>query len=114
MHELSVMAYLLERVETHADRLGATKVVAINLVVGERSSFVDDSLLFYFDLLTPGTLADGAQLNLRRTLMRCHCQPCDRDFHPTGVNFRCPDCDTVGQVTDDGSEVLIESLEVET
>lgn len=114
MHELSVMSYLLERVETHADRLGATKVVAINLVVGERSSFVDDSLLFYFDLLTPGTRADGARLNLRRTLMRCHCQGCDRDFHPSGLDFRCPACDTVGQVTDDGSEVLIESLEVET
>ncbi len=114
MHELSVMAYMLERVETHAERLGATKVVAINLVVGERSSFVDDSLLFYFDMLTPGTLAEGAQLNLRRTLMRCHCSRCDSDFHPTGPDFRCPDCDTVGQVTDDGSELLIESLEVVT
>ncbi len=114
MHELSVMAYMLERVETHADRLGATKVVAVNLVVGERSSFVDDSLLFYFDLLTPGTRAEGARLNLRRTRMRCHCPRCDSDFHPTGVDFRCPQCATVGQVTDDGSEMLIESLEVAT
>ncbi|MDQ3410903.1 MAG: hydrogenase maturation nickel metallochaperone HypA [Chloroflexota bacterium] len=114
MHELSVMAYMLERVESHADRLGATKVIAINLVVGERSSFVDDSLLFYFEMLTPGTRAEGALLNLRRTLMRCHCPPCDTDFHPTGADFRCPRCDTVGQVTDDGTELLIESLEVVT
>lgn len=114
MHEWSVMAYLLERVETHADRLGATKVIAINLVVGERSSIIDDSLLFYFDMLTPGTLAEGAQLNVRRTLMRCHCSHCDDDYHPSGVDFRCPRCDAVGRVTDDGSELLIESLEVTT
>ncbi|MGH2534859.1 MAG: hydrogenase maturation nickel metallochaperone HypA [Thermomicrobiales bacterium] len=114
MHELSVMAYLLERVEAHADRLGASKVLAINLVVGERSSIVDDSLLFYFDLLTPGTVADGAALNVRRTEMRCHCSRCDADFRPNGLGFRCPRCQTVGEVTDDGSEMLIESLEVET
>lgn len=114
MHELSVMAYLLEAVEEHAAQLGATKVLAINLVIGERASIVDDSLLFSFDLLTPGTLAEGAALNLRRTRMRFRCAGCADDYHPTGADFCCPRCGTVGQVTDDGSELLIESMEIET
>lgn len=114
MHELSVMTYLVESVDGHAREIGAKRVLAINLVVGERTSFVDDSLLFYFDMLTPGTLAEGSQLNVRRTFMRFHCGQCARDYRPTGANFRCPTCDTVGQVTDDGSELLIESLEIET
>jgi len=114
LHELSVMAYLLERVEVHAERLEASKVVAINLVVGERASVVDDSLLFAFDLLTPGTVAEGAKLNVRRTLMRFECSACEVDFHPEHGDFCCPRCGAVGTATEDGSELLIESLEFQT
>ncbi|MGI8478204.1 MAG: hydrogenase maturation nickel metallochaperone HypA [Thermomicrobiales bacterium] len=114
MHELSVMAYLLERVEAHAERLEASKVVAVNLIVGERACVVDDSLLFAFDLLTPGTVAEGARLNVRRTLMRFECPACAGDFHPAHADFRCPRCGTVGTATEDGSELMIESLEFQT
>ena len=114
MHELSIMSYMLEVVEEQAREVGASKVLAINLVMGERSSVIDDSLLFYFDMLAPGTVAEGAQINIRRVPMRFHCNTCDNDYSPVGGDFRCPHCDTVGQVTDDGSELLIESIEVET
>ncbi len=114
MHELGVMSYLLKSVLAQAEQAGATQVLAINLVIGERSSVFDDSLLFYFDMLTPDTLAAGAQLHVRRTAMSFHCAPCDRDYHPVGDTFSCPNCGVVGQVTDDGTELLIESIEIET
>ena len=114
MHELSIMSYMLEVVEEQAREVGASKVLAINLVMGERSSVIDDSLLFYFDMLTPGTVAEGARINIRRTSMRFHCNTCNDDYSPAGADFCCPHCGTVGQVTDDGSELLIESIEVET
>jgi hydrogenase nickel incorporation protein HypA/HybF len=114
MHELSVMSYLLDTVEQYAQQSGARKVLAINLVVGERASFVDDSLLFYFDMLTPGGLSEGAKLNIRRTPMRFYCATCDNNYAPAIGSFRCPDCGTVGQVTRDGNELLIESMEIET
>ncbi len=98
--------------EAKAREIGAERIVAINLVIGERASVFDDSLLFYFDMLTPGTRADGARLNVRRTPMRFHCAACDRDYGRAGDTFRCPDCGTVGQITRDGSELLIESIEV--
>src|ERR1043165_2868073 len=114
MHELSVMSYLLETVEEKAREIGARRVLAINLVLGERASVIDDSLLFYFDYLTPGTLAEGARLNVRRTPMRFHCAGCAQDYSPVDDTFRCPTCGTVGRVTADGSELLIESIEVES
>jgi hydrogenase nickel incorporation protein HypA/HybF len=114
MHELSIMTYLLEAVEERAQQLGAHKILSINLVMGERSSVVDDSLLFYFDMLAPGTLAEGAQINIRRTPMRFHCDRCGEDYTPGREDFRCPRCGVTGRVTDEGSELLIESIEIET
>ncbi len=108
------MSYLLEAVEAEAEQIGALRVLAINVVMGERASVFDDSLLFYFDLLTPGTRAAGARLNVRRTAMSFFCAGCDRDYTHVDDTFRCPHCLTVGQVTNDGTELLIESIEVET
>jgi hydrogenase nickel incorporation protein HypA/HybF len=114
MHELSVMSYLLEAVEEQARAAGAQRVLAINLLVGERTSFVDDSLLFYFDYLTPGRLCAGAQLHIRRAPMRFRCAACAQTFTPAAGDIHCPDCGALGQLTDDGRELLIESLEIET
>ncbi len=115
MHEFSIMTYLLDAVEEQAVQLGARRVLAINLLLGERSG-IDDSLLFYFDQLTPGTVAEGSQLNIRRTAMRFHCERCTSDYAPAPkrADFACPECGTVGQLVDDASELLIESLEIET
>lgn len=114
MHELSIMKYLLESVQAKAEELGATRVRSINLVVGERTGALDDSLLFYFDMLTPSTLVEGALLNIRRTRMLFYCDKCDQDFTPDVGAFECPRCGAVGTLTDDASELLIESIEIDT
>lgn len=112
MHEFSVMSYLLETVEAKGQELGAQRILAINLVVGERSSIVDDSMLFYFDLMTPGTLAEGATLNVQRISSEFYCKQCDATYHP-GTDFRCPTCGAIGALTDVGSEFYIDSIEIE-
>jgi hydrogenase nickel incorporation protein HypA/HybF len=111
MHELSIMSHLLESVEREAERIGARRVVGIDLVIGERASVVDDSLLFCFDLLTAGTVAEGAEVRIRRTEMRFHCER-DGDYAREGEDFGCPRCRRVGRLTDQGSELLVESIEV--
>ena len=114
MHEFSIMAYLLEAVEEQARRCGASKVVAINLTVGERAGIVEDSLAFYFDMLTPGTVVEGARLNVHYLPIRFHCEPCASDYAPSGADFGCPHCGAIGQLVSDGSELLIDSIEIET
>ena len=113
MHEFGVMTYLLSAVEEEAQALHATRVLAINLVIGDRASIVGDSLAFYFDMLTPGTVVEGAQLNIRRVPTRFYCSGCANTYEPAGADFRCPDCDGIGQMTDEGSEFLIESIVIQ-
>lgn len=110
MHEFGLMTQLLEAVEAKAQELGSRPVLAINLLIGDRASIVDDSLLYYFEMLTPGTLSEQAELNVRRVPSRFYCANCDDKYTPTGGDFRCPCCGQVGIVTNEGSELLIESI----
>lgn len=113
MHEFGVMSYLLEAVEAKAQEVGARRVVAVNLALGDRASIVDDSLLYYFTLLTPGTLLEGAQLNVRRVPTRFYCSACGCTYPVSGADFACPTCGALGQITDEGGEFLIESIAIE-
>lgn len=117
MHEFALMSHLLQAVEEKALELGATRVLAINLVVGDRSSIVDDggwtpAWQFYFDMLTPGTVVEGAALNMRRVASRFHCATCNQTFEPAH-DFHCPHCGAIGVMTDEGGEFLLESIEIE-
>lgn len=112
MHELPIVTRLLDGVEAHARERGAARVVAVNLAVGEKAGLVDDSLRFYFDMLTPGTVADGARLNVRLTPMRFRCAGCVSEYSPSGADFGCPECGAVGQVVDEATDLRIESIEM--
>lgn len=114
MHELSIASYLLEAVEQQAQQSQARKVLAINLVIGERAGVVDEALQFSFELLAQGTPAEGARILARRTPMRFSCDRCADDYTPGVADFHCPRCGALGQLADDASGLIIESIEIET
>lgn len=114
MHELGITSQLLAAVEERAQELGARKVVAINLVVGERSGVVDESLRFCFEMLAPGTLASDAEIVISRVPLRFGCPACRCDYTPAAADFACPRCGAVGKVIDAGNQLVIDSIEIET
>ncbi len=113
MHELAITEEILRIAVEHAERAGATRIVDINLVIGELSSVVDDSVQFYFDFISPGTVAEGAELHFRRVPARLRCRACGHEFEPEGTDWRCPSCQTVGGDVIAGREFNMESIEVE-
>lgn len=106
------MTHLLEQVEGEAERAGAKAVHRIDLAIGERLGVIDDSLHFCFELLSAGSVAEGATLHVRKVPMRFQCGEHGL-YGRTGDDFACPWCGRVGQVTEQGSELLLESMEIE-
>jgi len=114
MHELAITQQVLEIALKHARRAGARRIGVIHLTVGDLSSVVDDSVQFYFDYLSPGTLAEGARLTFARLPARCRCRVCGTEFIPDlGLAWQCPACAELGGDLLQGREFYVESIEVE-
>ena len=112
MHELSVVSSLVEIVQEEALQHGASRVVEVNLVIGERASILDESLFFYFDMLTPGTLAEGAKLTAKRIPSEFICLECGKAYLAE-ADLRCSYCGGMGRLSEKGSEFYIDSIEIE-
>jgi hydrogenase nickel incorporation protein HypA/HybF len=113
MHELSVTESILEIVLRHAEQAQASKISHIYLVLGDLSSIVDDSVQFYWDMISEGTLAQGAVLHFQRVVTEMECQDCMTRYHPEGGDLSCPECESRRVKIISGEEFFIDSIEVE-
>ena len=113
MHELAVTESVLKIVLESAVDAGADKVIGIDLVIGDLSTLVDESVQFYFDMLSQGTPAQSARLNFRRVPARLRCRECGREFLPDAEEWECPHCGTLGGEVIAGREFRVESIDVE-
>ena len=114
MHELAVTQSMLEIVLRHARQAGAPRVVEIQLVIGQLSSIVDDSVAFYWDMVARGTPAEGARLNFRRVPARFRCQACAHEYPAESETWACPACASQQVRVIAGDEFSVESIEVDT
>jgi len=113
MHELAVTQNILDISLRHAEEAGAKKITGINLVIGEFASIVDDSVQFYWDVLADETIAKGAKLHFERIPGEMTCANCNHSFHPTNIDFTCPNCRSVFVKITKGEEFRVDSIDVE-
>ena len=113
MHELSVTENLLEIALRHAKLAGAGRITKLNLVVGELASIIDDSVQFYWDIISRDTIAEGAQLHVDRVPGTLRCLGCAHVFPIDGSDYKCPLCGERRVVAAGGDEFRLESIEVD-
>ena len=113
MHELPVTQGLLEIALRHAEQAGAQRVVQLDIIIGELASIVDDSVQFYWDIISRGTIAEGARLHFERTPGQLRCLTCGQTFTLNGKDYTCPLCGETRVLPVGGDEFRLESIEVE-
>jgi len=85
----------------------------LHLVVGDISTYAEESVQFYWDDISKGTLADGAKLHFRHVQAEAQCMNCFTKYHPIEGEIVCPNCKSVGAKIIMGEEFFLESIDVE-
>lgn len=114
MHELSVTENVLNLAVRHAQQAGAVRVTDLYLVIGRLSSIVDESVQFYWDMISEGTVCEGARLHFQRVPAELLCLNCAQTYTLDGELTDCPNCHSEGVRVLKGDEFYLDSLEVET
>lgn len=114
MHELAVTEHLLQVVLAAAQRADARAVTAIDLVVGDLASIVDDSVQFYFDILSRETMAAGATLHFQREPAIAACADCGAQtpVRPP-LPAHCPACRSQRIQVIGGRDFRVASIDIE-
>jgi len=112
MHELTITQNMLNVVLEQAKEADAKKVGRINLVIGEMTGIVSDSVQFYFDFMKKGTLAEEATLNFTMVPTKVKCRACGKSFE-LNTDSTCPYCQASDMEVVTGKELFVESIEVD-
>ncbi|MEJ5313340.1 MAG: hydrogenase maturation nickel metallochaperone HypA [Anaerolinea sp.] len=114
MHELSVTEHILNLSLQYAEQHHATRVTDIYLVIGRLSSIVDDSIQFYWDIISQNTLCQGAVLHFERIPAQLLCLDCEYTYEIPADLTPCPNCSSTRIKVLQGEEFYLDSIAIET
>lgn len=113
MHEYPITQQIIKIATNHCHDAGGTQVTKINLVIGDYSGYVGSSVQMYFDVISEGTVCEGAEVSIQHIKPKLKCEACGALFEKRPLSFDCPECGGQGGPTDIGKEFYIESIEIE-
>ena len=91
MHELPVVMDIIREMDEQAQKCGFEKITEIDLVIGELSSVVDESVQMYFDVASQDHPCENAKLKFEQEPAMLKCKECGSEF-PHERAFTCPKC----------------------
>lgn len=113
MHEVSIVEALIEQVETAvAGQDSAGRVTRLDVQIGRLSGVNVDSIRFAYELLTPGTRLEGAEMRIEEPRAVCVCEACGVRSEVDELVFDCPACGSQEITLEGGDEMLLRSIEV--
>lgn len=113
MHEYPITEQIVKIAVKKCEEEKGSNVKSINLVVGDYSGFVGESIHMYFDLIAKDTICSEAKINIRRVKPKLECPNCGEFFYKPSLSFACPKCGTDGGPCEIGKEFYIETIEIE-
>jgi hydrogenase nickel incorporation protein HypA/HybF len=111
MHESSLAKNVLDAVLARARAERAERVLVARGWLADVEAIDPESLAFHFAAHARGTIAEGARLEIARTLVKARCLDCRAEFEPDHHVALCPSCGGEGEL-ERPTGLGIEELEV--
>ena len=111
MHEYSIVASLIDRVQQEAEARRASRVHRLHVKIGELSGVELDLLKTAFDTFRERTVCDGAELTIQKVAAAWACPSCERTV-ARGAILRCDTCGRPARLVH-GDEIILERIEME-
>lgn len=113
MHELTITEQIAEIAIRHGEKNAAEKITDLYLVIGELSTVIDDSVQFYWDLITEDTICAGAKLHFQRIPAIFRCLDCGKEYQMVdGELAPCPSCQSNKMEILEGKEFHLDSINI--
>jgi len=114
MHEIGITQNMFKLVLEEAEKAGAKKVSKVDLVIGEMTGALSECVQFYFNLISRGTIVEGAAIGIRMVPPMVLCRNCKQTSKiPKKEYWKCPHCDEGSMEIIAGRELLVKSIGVE-
>ena len=111
MHEYSIVASLIDRVEREATMYEGARVHKLHVSIGELAGVELDLLSVAFETFRDRTVCESAELSIRTVEPIWTCPGCERQLL-RGAILRCETCGRPARMTQ-GDEIILERIEME-
>jgi hydrogenase nickel incorporation protein HypA/HybF len=112
MHEGVIMQKVVTTILAAVDNRSASRVTHVQLELGTSEHFTEEAVCQYFQVLTQGTLAEGAELELSWLPATYQCLSCQQRFESTSATGICPHCGEVSLETTHSDGCAIRAIDV--
>lgn len=112
MHEMALAEGIVQIVESAARANDAQAVRAVWLELGALSHVEQEALRFSFDVVTRGTVAAGARLEVLTTPGLAWCMPCGESVGLARLGDPCPKCGSHQLQVTQGEEMRVKEIEI--
>ncbi|MFP3985472.1 MAG: hydrogenase maturation nickel metallochaperone HypA [Candidatus Bathyarchaeia archaeon] len=121
MHEGAITTQIVETVLKEAEQRKAKKVTEVLLAIGSLMFLNPEQVLFWYEMLTKGTIMQGSKLIIEENKGTVHCSKCgykgnfkyvdDSAFHVPMPTLQCPKCGGAVEIVN-GKDCLIKSIKM--
>lgn len=112
MHEMALCEGLVQALEEQALTEGFSRVHRVWLEIGALAAVEPAALRFNFDIVTNGTVAEQARLEIIEVAGTAWCMSCAQSVPVTRFGSGCPHCGSHQLQVTGGQQIKIKQLEV--
>ncbi len=113
MHEMSLCESIVQTLQEQAKAHTFSRVKTVWLEIGPLAAVEPEAMMFCFDAVSRGTIAENARLEIVLTAVTAWCLPCGKSVAIAQRFDSCPDCGSHQLQVTGGEELKIMKMEVE-